>query len=273
MKPLALALALCAGCALPVVSAGTFLPAGDLQKGQMQASLSMEAGRVLAGPSDVVAASAPAGNPPGANPPNVPETSKWEVLTWVASDATFRWQVLYHLTLEAQLKLTNPISPFTPAFVGGALGARLRLYDLQQGEGLAFEIGARFVGVGVEQELVRTQDGRTQTDLWNYRAFGVEMPFIVTYRVSPQLALTGSPFLRAYWIRAWHEMFQPDGSETLTRLEWTPVLAAGLGASMAMDFGIVQVAPGCALELATRAGQNAPTKLLVEPGISVGVRF
>src|SRR5947209_16985282 len=60
----------------------SFLPAGDLQKGQMQASLSMEAGRVLAGPSDV--------------PSNTvaPDTSKWEVLTWVASDASIRWQVL-----------------------------------------------------------------------------------------------------------------------------------------------------------------------------------
>jgi len=261
VRPLLLALALCAGCALPVVSAGTFLPAGDLQKGQVHASLSMEAGRVLAGPGDVPDKTV------------TPETNKWEVLTWVASDASVRWQVLYHLAFEAQLKLTNPISPFTPALVGGALGARLRLYDLQQGEGLAFEIGTRFVGVGVDQELVRTQDGRTQTDLWKYRAFGVEVPFIATYRVSPALALTGSPFLRLYWIRAWHETFQPDGTETLTRLQWTPVLAAGLGASIAMDFGAVQVAPGCALELATRAGPGAPTKLLVEPGISVGVRF
>jgi hypothetical protein len=252
---------LCTGCALPVVSAGTFLPAGDLQKGQVHASLSMEAGRVLAGPSDV----------PGNT--GAPDTSKWEVLTWVASDASIRWQVLYHLAVEAQLKLTNPITPFVPNLVGGALGARLRLYDLQGGEGLAFEVGTRFVGVGVEQELVRTQDGRTQTDKWSYRAFGVEVPFVATYRVSPQLALTGSPFLRAYWIRAWHETFQPDGTESLTRLQWTPVLAAGLGASMAMDFGVVQVAPGCALELATRAGPTAPTKLLVEPGISVGVRF
>lgn len=261
MRALPPALALCAGCALPVVSAGTFLPAGDLQKGQVQTSLSMEAGRVLAGPSDV-----PSNTP-------IPETSKWEALTWVASDASLRWQVLYHLTFEAQLKLSNPIQPFVPALVGGSLGARLRLYDLQQGEGLAFEIGTRFVGVGVEEELVRTQDGRTQTDRWNYRAFGVEVPFIATYRVSPQLALTGSPFLRVYWIRAWRETFQPDGTETLTRLQWTPVLSAGLGASMAMDFGVVQVAPGCALELATRAGLTAPTKLLVEPGLSVGVRF
>ena len=261
MRPFLLALALCSGCALPVVSAGTFLPAGDLQKGQMQASLSMEVGRVLAGPSDV--------------PSNVvaPETSKWEVLTWVASDASFRWQVLYHLTLEAQLKLTNPITPFTPAIAGAALGARLRLYDLQRGEGLAFEIGTRFVGVGVEQELVRSQDGRTQTDRWNYRAFGIEVPFIATYRVSPQLALTGSPFLRAYWIRAWHQTVGPNGAEPTTSLQWTPVLAAGLGGSLAMDFGPVEVAPGCALELATRAGFNSPTKLLVEPGLSVGFRF
>jgi hypothetical protein len=255
------ALAFCAGCALPVVSAGTFLPAGDLQKGQVQASLSMETGRVLAGPSDV----------PGQTP--VPDVNKWEVLTWVASDASLRWQVLYHLTVEAQLKLSNNISPFLPSVVGGSLGARLRLYDLQQGEGLAFEIGARFVGVGVEEELVRTQDGRTQTDRWTYRAFGIEVPFIATYRVSPELALTGSPFLRLYWIRAWHEVFQPDGTETLSRLLWTPVLSAGLGASIAMNFGVVQVAPGCALELATRAGSGAPTKLLVEPGLSVAVRF
>ena len=251
----------CAGCALPVVSAGTFLPAGDLQKGQMHASLSMEAARVLAGPSDI-------------NDKTVaPEANKWEVLTWVASDASLRWQVLSFLAIEAQVKLTNPIVPFTPALVGGALGARVRLYDRHAGEGLAFEIGGRFVGVGVEQELVRTQDGRTQTDRWNYRAIGLELPFIATYRVSPQLALTGSPFLRAYWIRAWHESFQPDQTETLTRLQWTPVLAAGLGASVAMDLGPVQVAPGCALELATRAGPTAPTKLLVEPGVSVGVRF
>jgi hypothetical protein len=255
------AVALSAGCALPVVSAGTFLPAGDLQKGQMQASLSMEAGRVLAGPSDV--------------PSNTiaPQTSKWEVLTWVASDASLRWQVLYHLTLEAQLKLSNPIDPFVPSLVGGSLGARLRLYDLQQGEGLAFEIGTRFVGVGVEEELVRTQDGRTQTDSWHYRAFGIEVPFIVTYRVSSELALTGSPFMRLYWIRAWQETIKPDGSETLTRVEWTPTLAAGLGASMAMNFGVLQIAPGCALELATRVGNSSITKVLVEPGLSIGVRF
>ena len=186
MRSLLALLALSAGCALPVVSAGTFLPAGDLQKGQVHVSLSMEAGRVLAGPSDVPDRTV------------APQTSKWEVLTWVASDASIRWQVLYHLAFEAQVKLSNPISPFTPALVGGALGARLRLYDLQQGEGLAFEIGTRFVGVGVEQELVRSQDGRTQTDLWKYRAFGVEVPLIATYRVSPQLALTASPFLHAY---------------------------------------------------------------------------
>jgi hypothetical protein len=261
VRPILLALALCSGCALPVVSAGTFLPAGDLQKGQMQAGLSMEAGRVLAGPSDV--------------PSNTiaPETSKWEVLTWVASDASLRWQVLYHLTVEAQLKLSNPIDPFVPALVGGSLGARLRLYDLQQGEGLAFEVGTRFVGVGVEEQLVRTQDGRTQTDSWHYRAFGIEVPFIATYRVSSVLALTGSPFLRIYWIRAWQETIKPDGSEALTRVQWTPTLSAGLGASMAMDFGVLQVAPGCALELASRVGTHSITKILVEPGVSIGVRF
>src|SRR5205807_9153852 len=114
-----------------------------------------------------------------------PEANMWEVLALVSSDASLRWQVLSFLALEGQVKLTNPIVPFTPALVGGSLGARVRLYDRHAGEGLAFEIGGRFVGVGVEQELVRTQDGRTQTDRWNYRAIGLELPFIATYRVSP----------------------------------------------------------------------------------------
>jgi hypothetical protein len=261
MRRGALALLLCAGCALPVVSAGNFLPAGDLVRGQYQASISMEAGRVLAGPGDI-------------NDKTVaPETAKWEVLTWFASDATFRWQALDKLTLEAQLKFTNPVDPFVPEVVGGSVGGRVRLTERKNGEGLAVELGGRFVGVAVEEDLTRSQDGRTQTDRWYYRALGFEMPLIVTYRVAPELALTASPFLRAYYIRAWHEVIAPDLSQTLTRLDWTPVLSAGLGVSVAMQLGWLELAPGCALELATRPGPSAPTKLLVEPGLSIGVRF
>ena len=32
----------CAGCALPAVTAGTFLPAGDLKSGDLHASASLE---------------------------------------------------------------------------------------------------------------------------------------------------------------------------------------------------------------------------------------
>ena len=261
----ALPLALLASCALPVVSAGTFLPAGDLQRGDLHASLSMEVGRVLAGPNDLGER----------NNPIPPETQRWEVLTWVASDLSLRWQVLDRLALEAQLKLTDPISPGYPVPVGGSLGFRLRLLDLgPTREGLAVELGGRFVGVGVTEDLPRaTQDGRTQLDRWTYRALGAEVPLIVSYRVASPLAFTVSPFLRAYWIRAWHETFAQDGSESLTRLQWTPVLSAGMGVAAALDFGPVQVSPGCALELATRAGPGAPTKLIVEPGLSVGFKF
>ena len=118
----ALAALALAGCALPVVSAGTVLPAGDLEKGQLHASVSLEAGRVLAGPSDV-----------GDVPPAVPGTRQWEVSTWVASDLSLRWQALRRLSLEAQLKLSNPIAPFTPAFVGGSLGGRFRLTERHTG--------------------------------------------------------------------------------------------------------------------------------------------
>jgi hypothetical protein len=264
-RPLfALPLALAASCALPVVSAGTFLPAGDLQRGDFHASLSMEVGRVLAGPTDL-----------GERNPVPPETQRWEVLTWIASDLSLRWQALDRLALEAQLKLTDSIVPGYPAPVGGSLGFRLRLFDRgPTREGLAVELGGRFVGVGVTEDLPRqTQDGRTQLDRWTYRALGAEMPLIVSYRVASPLAFTFSPFLRAYWIRAWHETFAQDGSEQLTRLQWTPVLSAGMGVAAALDFGPVQVSPGCALELATRAGPGAPTKLIVEPGLSVGLRF
>jgi hypothetical protein len=91
--------------------------------------------------------------------------------------------------------------------------------------------------------------------------------------VAPELAITWSPFLRAYWIRVWHEAIAPDGSQVVTRLQWTPVLAAGIGASAAMRLGWLEVAPGCALELATRPGPGARTKLLVEPGLSLAVPF
>ena len=80
----------CCGCALPVVSAGTFLPAGDLGKGDLHASISLETGRVLAGPSDVRDL-----------PQTPPEAQQYEVSTWVASDVTVRWQATSRLALKA----------------------------------------------------------------------------------------------------------------------------------------------------------------------------
>jgi hypothetical protein len=256
----ALAALLCSGCALPVVSAGTFLPAGDLAAGDLHASISLETGRVLAGPSDV------------RDVPTPREAEQYEVSTWVASDVTLRWQTSRRLTLEAQLKLTNPVVPFTPMVVGGAIGARVRLRHIPPGGGFALEIGARAVGMRAEQRIDRSTDGRSQTDVWNYRALGVELPLIATYRVSPLFAVTASPFLRAYWIRAWHDRIV--GLETTSRaLQWSPVLSAGLGAAAAFDVGPVQLSPGLAVELATKPGPNAATHFLFEPGVAVGTRF
>ena len=260
MKTCVLLAALASGCALPVVSAGTFLPAGDLEKGQLHASVSLEAGRVLAGPSDV-----------GDVPPAVPGSQQWEVSTWVASDASLRWQPLRRLSLEAQLKLSNPIVPFAPAFVGGSLGGRFRLTERHSGEWLAVEIGLRAVYVGVNEELSRTHAGTTQIDRWNYRALGVELPLIATWRINPLFAVTASPFLRTYWIRAWHTTVATD--QTTHLLEWTPVLSGGLGLATTLDVGPVEISPGVALELATRPGPNAPTHFLFEPGLSIGHRF
>ncbi|TMA22756.1 MAG: hypothetical protein E6J88_13750 [Deltaproteobacteria bacterium] len=256
-----LALLACAGCALPVVSAGTFLPAGDLRPGEFHASVSMEAGRVLAGPSDVHDL-----------PATPPEAQGWEVSTWVASDVSLRWQVARRLALEAQLKVTNPISPFAPEPVGAAIGARLRLIERTAEGGLAVEIGARGVGVGVEQRIDRSKDGRSQTDVWNYRAYGIEVPVVATYRVNPFFAVTASPFLRAYWIRAWHTEIV-GLNEQQAVLQWSPVLSGGLGGSAAFDLGPLEIAPGVAIELATRPGPGAATHFLFEPGISVGTRF
>jgi hypothetical protein len=251
----------CSGCALPVVSAGTFLPAGDLGKGDLHASISLETGRVLAGPSDLRDL-----------PQTPPEAQQYEVSTWVASDVTVRWQATSRLALEGQLKLTNPVVPFTPMLVGGAVGTRVRLRELPPGGGLAIEIGARAVGVTAEQRIDRSADGRSQTDIWNYRALGLEVPLIATYRVNPLFAITASPFLRAYWIRAWHDkVVGLTTSEAL--LQWSPVLSAGLGAAAAFDFGPVQLSPGAAIELATRPGPNTATHFLFEPGIAIGTRF
>ena len=250
----------CAGCALPVISANTFLPAGDLRQGDLQASISMEAGRVLAGPSDVHDL-----------PATPPEAQKYEVSTWVASDASLRWQALGPLTLELQIKLTNPIVPFTPNLAGAAVGARLRLLDRAGDGGLSLELGARLVGVGASQRIDRSRDGRSQTDTWNYRAFGVEVPAVLTYRVNPLFAVTASPFLRAYWIRAWHT--EVGLTQTQAALQYSPVLSGGLGGAVAFDLGPLTLSPGMAIELATRPGPGAATQFLFEPGVSVGVGF
>ena len=90
---------------------------------------------------------------------------------------------------------------------------------------------------------------------------------------APQFALTGSPFLRVYTIRIWHDTVAPDGSESRSQLQWTPVLSAGIGGSAALRFGWLEVAPGVALELATRPGPGATAKILVEPGLALSVPF
>jgi hypothetical protein len=270
----ALAALVCSGCALPAVSAGTFLPAGDLAAGDVHASVSLEAGRVLAGPSDIH------DQPLGATTPR--QAQQYEVSTWVASDVTVRWQATSLVTLEGQLKLTNPVVPFIPNVVGGAVGARVRLRHVPPGGGLAVEIGGRIVGVGAQQSIDRQSGGTFQTDVWNYRSVGIEAPLIVTYRVNPLFALTASPFLRAYWIRAWHDKAlgvlnsseRPVvTSDSQAILQWSPVLSAGFGLAGAFDVGAVQLSPGMAVELVTKPGPNAATHFIFEPGVSVGTRF
>jgi hypothetical protein len=255
------ALLLSSACALPVVSAGNYLPAGDLQPGDFHVSVSMEAARVLAGPSDV-----------GDATPVPAQAQQYEVSTWFASDISLRWQVARRVTLEGQLKLTNPISPFVPELVGGSLGARVRLLEHPPEGGFAMELGLRVVGISAEQELDRAQSGLTQSDIWDYRAAGIEAPLIVTYRINSLVAVTGSPFLRAYDIRTWHTQITPT-TRTQTELFWTPVLSGGFAGSFAFDLGPLELAPGMAVELATRPGKNAPTQLLFEPGVSVGMRL
>jgi hypothetical protein len=246
---------------MPLVSAGTFLPAGDLAAGDVHASISLEAGRVLAGPADI------------RDLPATPrEAQQYDVSTWVGSDLTVRWQAAAGVTLEGQLKLTTPVVPFTPNLVGGAVGARVRLKHIPPGGGVAIEIGARAVGISAEQQIERSADGRSQTDVWNYRSLGVEMPLIVTYRVNPLFAVTGSPFLRAYWIRAWHDRIVGLATSRAI-LQWSPVLSAGIGVAAAFDLGPVQLSPGLAVELATKPGPSAATHFLFEPGIAVGTRF
>ena len=252
---------LCSGCALPVVSAGTFLPAGDLAAGDVHASISLETGRVLAGPSDV-----------GDLKATPPEAQQYEVSTWVSSDLTLRWQATDRVALEGQLKLTNPVMPFTPMVVGGAVGVRVRLRNIPPTGGFALEIGGRLVGISAQQEITRTSDVYSQTDEWNYRSLGIEVPLIATYRINPIFAVTASPFLRAYWIRAWHDVIVGLNT-TQTVLQWSPVLSGGLGLAAAVDVGPVQLSPGAAVELATKPGPDHATHFLFEPGIAVGTRF
>jgi hypothetical protein len=260
-----LAAALAPGCALPVVSANTFTPAGELAKGQLDASISLELGHVLADPRDIEVGT-----------PNLPEgAGKWQVSTWIASDLTVRYGLFSRVQLEGQLKLTNPVDPFVPVPVGGAFGVRVLLREKPLGDfgAIAVELGARFVGVRATQELTQTSGDRSQTDRWTYRALGLEVPLVVSRRIHPLVALTAAPFLRAYFIRAWRDTTHPDGATLSSRLEWTPVLSGGLGLAAAFTLGRLELSPALAFELGTRPGVGAATQLLVEPGLSLGVRW
>ncbi len=253
----------CLGCSLPVVSANNFLPAGDLRAGDFRASASMEAGRVLASPADLdlTQGSTPA------------PADKYLVETWFASDLSLDWAPADWITLEAQAKLTNPIDPFAVDGVGGALGARFRLLARPGGQGWALELGPRLVGVRAQEEVTQTSGTVSQTDRFTYRALGAELPLVVSYRLRPELAFTLSPFARGYLVRAWHDVISSDAPTVTSRLIWTPVISGGLGLSVAFDFDRLELSPALALELATRAGPNAPRELLFEPGLAVGYRF
>lgn len=259
--PLALLL-VASGCAVPVISAGTFLPAGDLKRHELHVSASMEMGRVLAGPTDVDGIDT-----------SSPQTERFEVSTWLATDLSARYGIADRVALEAQVKLTNPISPFEPNLVGGAAGARIRIVDRKEDVGTAVELGLRAVGISVDQELHAGSGTNTRTDIWRYRAVGAEVPLIASYRVNPLFAVTVSPFLRAYWIRVTHTIESTVTQPELRRLEWTPVLTAGIGLSGALQIGPLEIAPGMAVELATRPGIGQRTQLLFEPGLSIGTRF
>jgi hypothetical protein len=87
------------------------------------------------------------------------------------------------------------------------------------------------------------------------------------------VAVTASPFLRAYRIKAWHTVIGIDSSITTNRLPWTPVVAGGIGLSVAMQLGPVELAPGIAFEMGARPGSQHSTSFLFEPGLSVGTRF
>ena len=156
--------------------------------------------------------------------------------------------------------------------VGAAIGARVRVHGRPPEGGLSVEVGARAVGIGAEQRIERSASGRTQTDVWAYRSIGIEVPVIATYRVNPLFAVTAAPFLRAYWIRAWHDKIVGLTTSQAV-LQWSPVLSAGFGTAAAFDLGPVQLSPGVAIELATKPGPNAATRFLFEPGVCVGTRF
>src|SRR5437764_799026 len=152
------------------------------------------------------------------------------------------------------------------------VGARVRVHGRPPEGGLSVEVGARAVGVGAEQRIERSASGRTQTDVWAYRSIGIEVPVIATYRVNPLFAVTAAPFLRAYWIRAWHDKIVGLTTSQAV-LQWSPVLSAGFGTAAAFDLGPVQLSPGVAVERATTPGPNATTRFLFEPGVCVGTRF
>lgn len=250
-------------CALPVVSAGSYLPAGDVKARDLHASASLEVGRVLATPADV--------SSPGAVAP--PDALKWQVSTWAATDLSLRYGLTDRIALEGQLKLSHPIDPFLLVPVGGSLAARIRLIDFGVSP-VAVELGPRVVGIRTSQQLTqRISETQQQEDRWVYRAFGFELPAVVTWRLSPLVALTWAPFARAYSVRVWRDTTTASGLQLPAFFERSVVWSYGAAVSFALDVGGVQLAPGLAMERTDRPGRDAGTVWLLQPGVSFGSKF
>jgi hypothetical protein len=236
---------LASGCIPMVVGNNTFRPAGEIRDGSGGFAVSAELAPLmgLAGASE-------------------PDTNEGDIVVWPAADISFQHGFSDRLELGGQLKWASIFPVLIPLPVG--LGANARYNFLRQEEdGISMDGLLNLHGLSTEMAVSSGSNESTYKNL----AFGGMLGAAFSHRAASFFAITGAPFLRAYYLGG--TTIGSDGAQQTTRY-----LVYGMGASVSLELkgGPFVFAPAMGVELV--GSTSRPGLVLVPtPGLSVGGRW
>jgi hypothetical protein len=231
----------CAGCLVPALVGGQYLPADELTRGALQLSIESERSRRL----DATGLTDAQGSPAD--------------LWWLSSDVSARVGATDELGLEGGVKLAWALPFPLPAPIGLYGGA---IWRFETGDpALALAVRGQLAGGSIS---VRQGAGTDAPYTSDYTFGGGTLSGLATARPLPWLALTASPFVRGMGFRH---------VETGTRVRDVggPTFSAGLSLSAQLSAWVFELAPGVTVEVASNPF-GGPPLLAPTAGFALGMR-